>query len=319
MVVGIIYLVFAGPILLPKTGGLFCYAKDHQKDLVTEVQVQFNPWWSHRIERDRQGQTGKKTQTGRWFLQPTSLLEEDTYKLMRTASVRRLFSDVGPAVGIAVQVDKSSRFKHLGQPVGLALAMLGLHRDTLVKIRRRHHSKVHIPSSVSDSASKQVAPLGPGPPTAEGGLAMGDGSVAAARDHKEHAAVGEERKGSLDPQDSAELAGVEGMKETGDEGVVDDGLLRGEDPGAGRGQLGEEHASVALAAGQEEQRRVRAGSGKKVMFRREEAKSGRSREGKGGKRGEGDQQVRPVEGGFVDLYPVSMNELLQVQTPITPT
>lgn len=29
-----------GPILLPKTGGLFRYAKDNEKDLVTEVEVQ---------------------------------------------------------------------------------------------------------------------------------------------------------------------------------------------------------------------------------------------------------------------------------------
>lgn len=103
--IGIIYLVVMGPILLPKTGGLFRYAKDNEKDLVTEVEV-------------------------------------------------------------------DSSFKHLGQPVGLALAMLGLHRDTLVKIRRRRHKKKHIPSDSNESAASlpmSAEPDGPGGSTATGG------------------------------------------------------------------------------------------------------------------------------------------------------
>ena len=38
-IIGVIYLVLVGPLLLPKTGGLLRYAKDNQKELVTEVQV----------------------------------------------------------------------------------------------------------------------------------------------------------------------------------------------------------------------------------------------------------------------------------------
>eukprot|EP00961_Rhodomonas_salina_P303303 3941185-Rhodomonas_salina.8 len=42
-IIGIIYLVLMSPILLPKTGGLLRYAKENQKDLVTEVQVRPTP------------------------------------------------------------------------------------------------------------------------------------------------------------------------------------------------------------------------------------------------------------------------------------
>eukprot|EP00286_Rhodomonas_abbreviata_P017859 CAMPEP_0181322670 /NCGR_PEP_ID=MMETSP1101-20121128/19352_1 /TAXON_ID=46948 /ORGANISM="Rhodomonas abbreviata, Strain Caron Lab Isolate" /LENGTH=321 /DNA_ID=CAMNT_0023430599 /DNA_START=261 /DNA_END=1222 /DNA_ORIENTATION=- len=98
-IVGIVYLVILGPVLLPKVGGMFRYVKDHEKELITEVQV-----------------------------------------------------------------EKS--FRYVGQPVGMALAMLSLHRDCLMKIRRKRHRKEHFPSSSSISEESD-APTGP--PSKAGG------------------------------------------------------------------------------------------------------------------------------------------------------
>mmetsp|Transcript_23543 Transcript_23543/g.56159 ORF Transcript_23543/g.56159 Transcript_23543/m.56159 type:complete len:821 (+) Transcript_23543:120-2582(+) len=93
-VIGIVYLVAVAPWILPKTGGLFQYAKENEKELVTEVQVE-------------------------------------------------------------------GTFKYIGQPVSLALAMLGIHRDCLIKIRRGRHRRARISATLSHDVAATNEPAGP--------------------------------------------------------------------------------------------------------------------------------------------------------------
>uniref|UniRef100_A0A7S0F5B9 Citrate transporter-like domain-containing protein n=1 Tax=Hanusia phi TaxID=3032 RepID=A0A7S0F5B9_9CRYP len=72
-VMGVLYLVLVGPALLPRTGGMFRYMKDKNKELITEVTLPEN-------------------------------------------------------------------FAYIGQPVDKALTGLGLHKDVLIKIRRKIQS-----------------------------------------------------------------------------------------------------------------------------------------------------------------------------------